>query len=436
MNLVRRTLLATGVLFATLPVQTEAFAEPPVLVASYTPEQRAALEYYRRHYPAYYAKYYAPIVDGRTAPTPPKPPRDAAAEEVKEEGDTGLSVAGLVGGETEMNGARTLGGHTFQYPRLFDTAFTATNFHVGSSVEVFHQGDVRTSITQLDGSDEELTYDRDLVFLRMDYGVAFAPHEAVTLGLDADYLIEVGANQQAIILYGGQTGYDFRPAAKLRLYRSDELGLQLALKGFGTFSGGIRAVPTGLLTHLGERDEEEEACLATDVGCAVADEDVGSAMAITRERKGGGGSLNFAKSVGRFLGAQLSVGLEGARASVTSPDTGPVTATGLVFTAGASPSLNFYPGWPIALTLEYRFEWHRNAYDANAEAGLPDGIVLTAKGHRFGGGIYYTGRRDLLLGWSAGASLLEDAERGPEEVGNQQPDALLFAAQFDMRYFF
>ncbi len=421
-------------LLALVLLTTTAAAERPVIIASYTPDQMAALEYYKRHYPAYYAKYYAPVVAGRSAPPLPSTP-DLPDE--PEEGAMGLDVAGLVGGETELNGARTLDGHTFQYPRLIDNAFTAANFHVGSSVELYHQGDVKTSVNRLNGSTEELTYDLDLAFIRMRYGVDFALHEMITLGLAADYLVEVGANEQAILLYGGQTGYAFEPNAKLRIYRNDEYGVQIAVRGFGVFSGGIRAVPMGLLTQLGDISVGGEECAAgAEVSCAVDGNGVASALAITRDRKGGGGSFNFAKSLGRFLGTQMSVGLEAARATVTAPATGPITATGILFTAGVSPSLNFYPGWPVALTLEYRFELHRNSYDPNPQAGIPDAYVIDAKGHRVGAGIYYSGRRDLLLGWSAGGSLLEDPDRAPEDVGAQQPDAMLFAAQFDMRYFF
>jgi len=69
-------------------------------------------------------------------------------------------------------------------------------------------------------------------------------------------------------------------------------------------------------------------------------------------------------------------------------------------------------------------------YKGNKQVAVGD-IFVTCKG----GGVYYTGRRDLSLGWIAGLSFLEDADRSLHEA-EAHPDAFVFAAQFDMRYFF
>ena len=352
-------------------------------------------------------------------------------------------IQGMIQGESEQNGDRTLLGHTFAYPRLLDTAFTAANFFVGSSIEFFHQGDVTTRFALPDGSVEQFSFDRDIGFVRLRYGVDFQLHELFSMGLEADYLAEVGANEEAIILHGGQTGFDFRPNMKFRIVRSDEYGSQLAIRAHGTFQGGIRAVPQGLLVELSEQlteianDPRRSACLVeANFDCAFSGNvNIGDAIRVSRSRFGGGGSLNYAQALNRYLGGQLSVGVEGAQLEVSAPALGDINASSVVFNIGISPSLNLDPTLPIGMTLEYRFQVDSNSYDASPQAGIDEAVSTTANSHRFGAGLYYTGRRDLMLGWIAGVALLEDAER-VLDVAQEQPEATVFAAQFDMRYFF
>jgi hypothetical protein len=412
---------------AAAPAGAGGGAIPPV--PAYTTSELVTLAYYKQHYPAFYAQHYAPLIE--PPPMLPKPKTLLRAERATAEADRPEvpKTPGMVSGESDDWGSRTLDGHTFIYPRLVDTAFTASNFHVGTSVEFYHQAGVTSKVTELDGTVQELEYDRDLAFVRLDYGVHFQLMEVVSIGLDADYLAEVGANQESLMLYGGQTGYDFRPTAKLRMWRSEDYGLQLAMRGYATVSGGVRAVPQGILSEV---VTEERAECVMDRACAIEED---ALDAITRTRNGGGGSVSLAKSLGRYVGMQAMVGFEGARLQVEGPNAA-IDATSMVFSAGASPSLDFFPGWPVGVALEYRFDLHRQQISeiTGTTTEIPQSAVL-AKAHRFGASIHYTGRRDLMLGWSAGGAYLEDAERGLDSA-NAEPNALVFAAQFDMRYFF
>ena len=89
----------------------------------------------------------------------------------------------------------------------------------------------------------------------------------------------------------------------------------------------------------------------------------------------------------------------------------------------------------MGLVFEYRFQLDKQSYTANAKANITEEEGVSAISHRMGWGLYYTGRRDLLLGWIAGINFLQDVDRALNEA-EDQPDAFVFAAQFEMRYFF
>jgi len=391
----------------------------------YSAQQRAALEYYARHSPEYYARHY-----GSMQPAPPpaaeqQPPPQAGA------GPPGVTLpaAGMVMGETAENGDRTLRAHTFHYPRLITNAFTAANFFVGTSVELYHQADRIARFENPGGGVTQLNYNLDLAFVRVRYGVDFQLASPFTIGLDADYLAEVGANETSLFLHGGQTGFDFRPNIKWRLYRNEDTGSQLAFGANASFRGGVRAVPQGLLADLSAQ------ALAGALNFQTLDFE---GMSVSRGRNAGGVTLAYAQALGAAAGLQIAVGGEAGRKTVSNSRVGDVDATSMSFHAGLAPSLNFAPSFPIGLTLEYRFELDRDTYDGNELAEVEPGSETVAKGHRFGAGLYYTGRRDLMLGWIGGLALLEDREAAIGSVTEtpDAPDAVLLSAQFDMRYFF
>jgi len=397
---------------------------------------REVLAFYRENYPAYYEKHYAHLERG----TPRIPDEEDVAEPE--------TVGGMVAGEDAMSGARTLRGHTFPIPRLVPGgAFAASSFYVGTSAEFYRQPDV-------DGRDpagEAMLYDRNLAFIRLRYGVDYAVHDRFAIGLDADYLAMVGANESSILLYGGQTGYDFRPHMRGVVFRDTDSGSQLAISAHATFEGGIRAVPQGVLNEIndqvGDFDQDDAAnCIETmSADCAELDTgDVASSLAITRSRRGGGGGATFAQALGSMLGMQLGATFEVARKAINSAAVS-AAATDMRISAGLSPTLDLGEHFPVGAALAYRFEWNQSRYEANAPLGLPDDEAVLALYHRTSAGLYYTGRRDLMLGWTGGFAVLQDGERSiatpsagrpGTSVLFPQPDAMLFSGHFDLRYFF
>lgn len=354
----------------------------------------------------------------------------------------GLMPQGMIEGETALTGDRTLLGHTFHYPRFVDNAFTAASFYVGSSIELFSQSKVVSNF-EAAGQEETLEYDRELGFVRLSFGTDFQPDEVFTFGVKAEYLAEVGANEETLFLYGGQTGFDIRPHIKFRLARGTEAGAQLALRPFAIISGGIRAVPQGLLRVLATEITEIASDLArtqclveADFGCAfTGGTDLGESIKLTQRRYGGGAALNYAQALGRHLSGQFSLSVGAATSSTSATFLGDVNASHVLVQAGFSPAVNFHPAAPVGMTLEYRFELDKASFDANELAGMPQGADVSATGHRGAAGIYYTGRRDLMLGWIVGIASLQDATRSLQ-AAEEEPPAFIFAAQFDMRYFF
>ncbi|MEQ9318617.1 MAG: hypothetical protein RIF41_05635 [Polyangiaceae bacterium] len=440
---------------------------PSASAQTYDAQQRAALAYYAQHYPAYYQRHYGglrlwpTLTQPSPSPAPSAPPatdpgsaptESPVAVGVDEAVDTPSSpdVGGMVSGETEDEGDRTLRGHSFPYARLVDSPFNATNLYAGTSMELYGQKDVRSVFQSPGGETQELRYDRNLAYLRLRYGFDLAIVEAFGIGLDADFLAEVGANSESLMLRGGQTGYAFRPHAIVRLSRSRSS--QWALRGHANVGGGIRAIPHGMLHSLaGEvdaiaADPERSGCLAAgDLDCALEGKGL-DASQIRRRRYGGGGALSFGHAFGRAASVQIAAGAEGARQIIETAWAGALRATQVVAYAGLAPALDFGPGFPVGITAAYRFEVQRSAYETNEALGLDRGVATLAKNHRLSGGLSYTGRRDLMLGVTAGVAFLQDVDSSVLELASspasgssvvtEQPAATLLSGQLEMRYFF
>ncbi|MEM9876897.1 MAG: hypothetical protein AAF928_18515 [Myxococcota bacterium] len=405
---------------------------------------RRRLEYYRQHHPAYYERHFAPLLgDGASLPAPVAPaPRTSRH----------VSRGGMVGGETDEAGARTLRGHTFVAPRLVPGgAFAASSLYVATSAEWFRQ----TGVEARGRGGEGVRYDRNLALLRLRYGFDYAVHERLALGLDADFLAAVGANQRSILLHGGETGLDARPFLRGVVVRDLDAGTQLAVTASAVIEQGIRATPQNTIDRFEERvagldEREAEACLnagALDAACSglVDEASALSALATTRARRGGGGAVTFAQALGSMLGVQLGAAFEHSRLGLESQAIGEVTATDTRFLAGLAPTLDLGPHFPVGAALAYRFEYRRLRYDESPRLGIPDGSSTLGLYHRTTAVLYYTGRRDLMLGWTGGVAVLQDNERAVANpragrprasVLAPRPDGVLYSGHFELRYFF
>lgn len=342
------------------------------------------------------------------------------------------------------SGTRTLLNHTFPQPTLLDTAFVTTQFGVGTELGVFLQPGL-----QVNGG----TYDRNLTFIKESFSTDIAPMEYFNIGLDADYLALVGVGGDAFLRDGGATAFEFRPGARVHLFREKSWGTQLGLHAYGIIGGGIRLAPGGLIGKIGEDlsdptdpdFQKRVTCLANeDLGCAFPDLDPITLMKSDRSEAGGALSVNWAQALTRVIGGQFTVG-----ASMTSEsETGPGyerSSTPLAVFGGLGGSLNLDPDVPIGGTVEYKFTYRNQSYDYAAQ---PAGAYLAADSnssmsHGVAAGLYYTGRRDLQLGWLVAGDFISGSEEftqvdadGKETSGSADAAPITnVTARFTLRYF-
>ncbi len=376
---------------------------------------------------------------GAQAPAAPPPapelapaPRPVAAPARK----------GMVDGEDERWGARTLSGHTFPLPLLIDHPFVATHFGVGTEVGFYSQPGLGLEYVDETGREQTFTYDANAGFLRERLALGIGLFETFELSVDADYLAFVGANEGTIFLFGGRTAYDVRPGVRGRILRASRTGTQLGGRAYAILSEGIQIQPQGLLVTLVQQiaalaaSERRTTCLvAGDFACAFPDLDLAAAIQVIHTRYGGGASVSAAQPLGRHVGVLGTVGLEVARARSSNVSFGNLYSTPLDFYAGVAPSLDLEPYAPIGAMVEYRVDVESIPYEENRSAGVPAGYGETNLNHAVAAGLFYTGRRDLQLGLVLSASFLnQSAQAGPRST--VQPLAAIVTAQFTVGYFF
>jgi hypothetical protein len=243
-----------------------------------------------------------PIAAQTRAPSPPAPEPE---------------VKGQVPGEDAESGGRTLAGHTFLVPTFVDNAFTTTIFSVGTGLGLYSQPN---NLGTDPKTGKPFTYDVNMGFIDERFAFGWAPTESVQLHLDSSYIAIVGGNEQGILLFGGKTSYDFQPGVRVRLFRLKESGTQLTLHAYGRIEGGIQLRPAGLLEAMAAQIQSMQnspssqaqlaACLAAgDYACALPSiSDPLGSMTRTDSTYGGGGALNLAQALGRYAGAQASLG--------------------------------------------------------------------------------------------------------------------------------
>lgn len=398
--------------------------------------------------PAYVPPAYVPPpqVAARPSPASAKPPAAAVVPAEVSPNE----IKGMVPGEEADSGGRTLSGHTFILPTFVDNAFTTTVFAVGTGLGLYSQP---SNIGKDPRTGQATTYDVKMGFIDERFSFGWAPVEQAQIHLDSSYVAIVGGNEQGILLFGGKTSYAFQPGVRVRLLRSKESGTQLTLHGYGRIEGGIQLRPAGLLEAMAAQVEtlkndpaaqvKTAACLAAgDFSCALpsVSDPLGS-MTRTDSTYGAGGALNLAQALGRYAGAQVSVGASAGSSSLKlkALDNLSVTLADYELTSvpwdlhlGLAGTLNFTPGAPIGLKAEYQFRRTSESFKVN---GADSGLSRVANQHEVAAGLFYTGRRDLQLGWFLSgeftSSTLADSGTPADE-----PSRAILTAQFEMRYFF
>lgn len=293
-------------------------------------------------------------------------------------------------------------GFTFRPPLLLDTAFVGT--HAGLAVAIGREttADVHVLTTGGTGLGQELVYDirQSFVSGRVQAGASILGR--VEIGVDLTYTGFVVGDQNTAILYGGQSTVDVEPGVRISILRSTTTGTGLAARAYGVIGSGTRLNPTRVLAEVANRiddisnDPVRTACLKVgDVACALGEDfNAFDAMRIARSRYGGGVAVSLAQAIASRFGVQATTGFELARGKSSSQSTGDLGSTPFTFYAGVAPAIDFAPTVPIGVMAEYRFSFTGESFSSDTIAPTSTRTLE----HRFAGGVYYTGRRDLTVG--------------------------------------
>jgi hypothetical protein len=319
--------------------------------------------------------------------------------------------------------ARVLKGQTLVTPALLDSAFVST--YAGVAGELGRQSDDNSSFNIVTGH-----------FLA---GVSFG---RVEVGLDASYAGFVVGDQFTAVQLGGQNAYDVRPGLRLRAFRGASSGTQLGLHAYGVFDSSTRLNPLRVLEAVTDQiqqiaaDPARAKCLKQgQLDCALLDSagnpfDAFGAMKVTRALYGGGLSASLAQAFGARFALQASVGLEVGHGTLSTRSLGTVGSTPVNVSVGVAPSLGFGPSVPLALMVEYRFDFTTEAFGTPSLGATPVGTNGTLR-QGFAGGVYYTGRPELQIGAAFKGSFATNSSDGVA-----QPSTTAISGLTTMRYFF
>jgi hypothetical protein len=337
--------------------------------------------------------------------------------------------------------AHTLKGHTFIPAVLIDSAFVETHLTLGA--ELGHTWEY--GITLNDTNLTMINYGFGVTAEHLSAGLAVT--DRFEVGLDATYASSLASDINTA-LYGSQSAWEVRPGLRIRALRSPSTGTQLGLHFYGDFSGGVRQSPQGVLTEIGNElpslnnsNMAQSACLAAfDLSCALTAPGYNpqTTSQYSNRQLGGGATLSLAQAFSSLFGVQAALGLEVAGRS----DYAPTQTTGssvVTFHAGLAASLDFGPTVPLVLMGEYRFTFINEtaAVTPTFDAGI--GEVFT---HAVSAGLYYTGRRDFVVGAILNATFTTSGVNGfdddnpddPQSTAN--PPVTTLSGQVSATYFF
>jgi hypothetical protein len=330
---------------------------------------------------------------------------------------------------------RSLKGHAFRPPLLLDTAFATT--HVGLTASIGREvtPGVHVLSTNSLGVMQDLTYDATLTVLggRVQAGAAFLGR--IELDVDASYAGLVVGDQHTAVLFGGQSTYDVRPGLRIAALRSPSSGTALGVHAYGAFTGSSRLNPARVLSQIGKdiqaiaADPKRTSCLQVgDLACALGDDfDVFAAMKVSRATYGAGAAVSLAQAFFSRFGVQATAGVEIAKGSSSSQAAPSLGSLPIDVYVGVAPSLDLAPAVPIGISAEYRFDFASESFSGSPGG---DSSTKTTK-HGVAAGLYYTGRRDLVLGAAfVGNFTATSAD------GSALPSTSLLSGVVTMRYFF
>lgn len=268
---------------------------------------------------------------------------------------------------------RTLKGHTFIPPARFDTAFVTTHFGIllgGAYQKITPSAPANAPVLEVAG---------------LSTALRFAARFTPWLGMFAAARgqVGVGINERAAFSRGGRAIGDWEVGLAGRILRLERSGTQIGvrLKGIGRHGYGV--VPESVVADL----------LAAIIGQPTQRPTLD--IVSTERSFGFAGALTAAQAINRHLGLQAA--LDGAVMKTSYGlqygvgETG-TDSTRFVFGTGIAVTADGMPIFPLGIMFEYRFRIRVE------EAEWFETEDLGGANHIVGGGLFYTGRRALVLG--------------------------------------
>jgi hypothetical protein len=358
--------------------------------------------------------------------------------------------------------ARTLNGHTFPTAFLIDSAFVQTN--VGIGVEIGRQWEygvqpASPASPSPTSSPDSFQYDRALALTTQYLSFGVAVSDRVEIGMSASYSAMVSGDVNAAILFGGRTAWTLTPGARFKLFRSSQA--QMALHLYGNFGSSAWQNPALVITEISNEvgqiagnagnptpNPTRMSCLADgNLACALTTPGFNpqTSAYTSQSNFGGGGTLSLAAAFTSSFGLQAALGLEAGYAPSTAGGATFASAP-VIFHVGVAPSFDLGPSVPLTLMAEYLLTVTNSSTVSSsidsASVMADAGSVLTIQ-NSLVGGVYYTGRRDLVLGLLFRADFAEAQSSFPDDSTGTtmtdtvvQPPLTRLTGQINARYFF
>lgn len=337
----------------------------------------------------------APLAPAEPSPTPVGPCYDPPATTDRE----------------EEWANRTMKGHTFLYPTLFDTAFVASYVGIRAGVNRRSVPDVVVGARR---------FDLNLVGVAEGLDLGLKLTDWFGLQVVGGGRAIIGSNVPALVYDGATYTYEGRLSAVFRLMRLRSTGTQLSASVSGAFAKGQVVSLAPLLS-------------APDANAAVqtlVDGNFGDALRTPIRSVDGRVSLLFAQALGKLLSLQAAAAI-GRHSVVVEPfDT--ATGTRLSFDTKGFQYLGAVAlgidGSALHVPIGGLVEYSLTRQPGTATLS-PSATLDTV--HRAAAGVYFTGARHLQTGisvsWEGGLSRIRttDGESG-------RPDSQ--SAQFILRY--
>lgn len=322
-------------------------------------------------------------------PAPAPAPAPAPVPAARPSSSPPLDRAALERARDALYTERTLKGHTFIYPSQSDPAFITTAFGFNQGLSY-----VRMSGTPVLGS--PTTVDAALVGVEERFDLGLRLHERIGLFGRMTARALIGVDAPSALYLGAQGGYAVDAGLTGMLLRLERYGTQVGVRATLERVGGAQLSPGALVDEL----------LRTTAK-GLNDVASGQLVRLLLSKTGGWagkGSLNVAQAVGRHFSGQASAelafsSLGASRWDVTQSASVESDVRAWAFAMGVALTADLSPHAPLAFQAEYRLRSTLATTVDGADAPSP------APGHFIGGGLYYSGRRDLLLGASAGGML-------------------------------